>query len=122
MHRPIKALVIFLTINVLASGSALAADPIRLAALIALMDQVQPDAAEGWSTEVNIDVCADFDPQVVVRERSTLLVSVEEKKIAGKSELHKSRGVWFLRGQKLVVSGYQDGDCDAWIYVKPPLG
>tara|TARA_R110002020_G_scaffold78860_4_gene198129 strand:- start:2458 stop:2718 length:261 start_codon:yes stop_codon:yes gene_type:complete len=85
------------------------------------MDRVQPDADDGWSIEVSNEVCAGFDPLVVLREQSPLLVSVVETKAGGKSELHIGRTLWFLRGQKLVVSGYQDGNCVAWVYVKPPL-
>ena len=121
MRLVAKALQIFSAVALLTSGSALAAGPIRLSALIALMDRVQPDADDGWSTEVTTEVCVDFDPQVVLKDQSPWPVRVDEKKVGGEHELHIGRSLWFLRSQKLVVSGYQDGNCAAWIYVKPPL-
>ena len=121
MRQAVKALLVLSAMALLASVSALAASPIRLSALIALMDRVQPDADNGWSIEVTAEVCVDFDPQIVLKDLSPWLVSVDEIKVGGENELHVDRPLWFLRSQKLVVSGYKDGNCTAWIYVKPPL-
>lgn len=87
--------------------------------ILQLMDQNIPTGADGYSTDVTVDVCKGDEIDQILTEPSPWFVNVYEQKIFGKRELVISRTVWFFATQSLVIARLETPDCSAWIYVRP---
>ena len=92
---------------------------VMLSEVLQVMDKHIPGYDEGYSTDVSEEICQLGDPRTLIGQDSPLFVDLKETSTSGELEISVTKYVWFLKSHTLIISGYDDGSCYAWIYVKP---